>query len=153
MPEITSAKLLLHNTSGELLLLRRSLDDDHRPGTLDLPGGGIDGSETPLEAVVREARQEIGLDEDAYELNCQFDRTYLSKNLGRLVTKRFFVGRINTAATPITLSHEHTDYFWMHPAQASVAVGHIAQRQAIEYVYMPEIAVPAQRLPFSFSKQ
>lgn len=147
MLEIRSAKLLLHNAYGEVLLLRRSHSLEHRPGTLDLPGGGIDPGETPLEAIVRETREEAGLDEDDYELRCQFDRTYPSKNLGRLVTKRFFVGRITTGPAAIQLSHEHTEHAWLQPEIASKAVGHPIQQEAITYVYMPQLAIPAQRSP------
>lgn len=145
MTEVSSAKLLLHNAHGEVLLLRRSHNETHRPGTLDLPGGGVDRDEDPLDAITREAREEIGLSEDEYELHCQFDRTYRSKNLGRMVTKRFFVGRINTGITVITLSHEHSEHAWLRPDIATHSVGHPVQKDALQYVYFPETIIPAQR--------
>lgn len=147
MTEVLSTKLLLHNATGEVLVLRRSDDEVHRPGTLDLPGGGVDTGETPLEAIIREAREEIGLHEDTYELHCQFDRSYPSTNLGRVVTKRFFVGRITTQPSAIRLSHEHSEHVWMRPETASAAMGHPVQQQAIEYVYLPTEAMPTQRTP------
>lgn len=147
MTKIESAKLLLHNAYGEVLLLRRSHSVEHRPGTLDLPGGGVDDGETPLDAIVRETKEEIGLTDDEYELRCQFDRTYPSRNLGRLVTKRFFVGRIATGPGALQLSHEHTEFSWLQPEIASSVVGHPVQQEAIEYVYLPQLAIPAQRSP------
>jgi mutator protein MutT len=145
MSEVTSAKLLLHNDNGEVLLLRRSLTQTYRPDTLDLPGGGVDEGENPLDAIKREAREEIGLLEDDYELHCQFDRTYPSKNLGRMVTKRFFVARINTVLAAITLSHEHSEHAWMCPGVATEAIGHPVQKDALQYVYFPETILPTQR--------
>ena len=46
----------------DLLVLRR----DHAPGLvwpgmLDFPGGGREGTETPLDCAIREAREEVGL--------------------------------------------------------------------------------------------
>ncbi|MFD1341132.1 NUDIX domain-containing protein [Litorisediminicola beolgyonensis] len=54
-------KLILF-LGGALLVLRR--DPNPRipwPGRLDFPGGLIDPGETPLEAVLRETREETGL--------------------------------------------------------------------------------------------
>ena len=49
-------------TGGRVLALLR--DDDPRisfPGCWDLPGGGREGNETPLDCALRETREELGL--------------------------------------------------------------------------------------------
>src|SRR5258706_12019579 len=53
---IPSAAAVVINEAGEVLLHRRSDD-----GTWCLPGGAIDPGEEPAEAVIREVREETGL--------------------------------------------------------------------------------------------
>lgn len=48
---------IVRNDAGEILLIRRS-----DGGTWDLPGGAVEPGETPAAAVLREVREETGLD-------------------------------------------------------------------------------------------
>lgn len=48
---------IVRNERGEILLIRRS-----DGGTWDLPGGAVEPGETPSEALLREVREETGLD-------------------------------------------------------------------------------------------
>lgn len=150
MTDLSSAKLLLHNPEGNVLLLMRSETDEHRPGTYDLPGGGIAPDEDPLTAVVREAEEEIGLSDEDYELACYFDRSYTSRNLGRISAKRFFVGRTLGFAA-VTLSEEHTGYDWFPPEIAAAKAGHPVQQEAIAYIHFPGIVIPLERALQSLS--
>ena len=43
------AKTLVFNERGELLLIRRSTTDSHRPGEPDLPGGQVEAGEEILD--------------------------------------------------------------------------------------------------------
>lgn len=59
--DFSGAKLALF-LGGELLVIKR--DDKPEipyPGHWDLPGGGREGLETPLECALRETREEVGL--------------------------------------------------------------------------------------------
>jgi 8-oxo-dGTP diphosphatase len=51
---------VIHDASGRLLLIRRG-HDPHR-GLWSLPGGRIEAGESPEQAVVREVREETGLE-------------------------------------------------------------------------------------------
>ena len=51
---------VIHDAAGRLLLIRRG-HDPHR-GLWSLPGGRIDAGESPEQAVVREVREETGLE-------------------------------------------------------------------------------------------
>jgi ADP-ribose pyrophosphatase YjhB (NUDIX family) len=51
---------VVHDAAGRLLLIRRG-HEPHR-GLWSLPGGRIEAGESPEEAVVREVREETGLD-------------------------------------------------------------------------------------------
>lgn len=55
------AKLCLTHDGRLLTLLRDDRDDIPFPGHWDLPGGGRDGRETPLDCALRELREEVGL--------------------------------------------------------------------------------------------
>lgn len=54
--------IVLRNTKGEILLLRRSDQDDFMPGKWWLPGGKIDPGEDPIVAAERELFEESGID-------------------------------------------------------------------------------------------
>ncbi|MFG1696781.1 NUDIX domain-containing protein [Nonomuraea sp. NPDC049309] len=47
---------------GRLLLIKKSDDDPYQPGRWELPGGRLKSGENPDEALVREVREEVGLD-------------------------------------------------------------------------------------------
>lgn len=71
----SGAKLALF-LGHDLLVIHR--DDDPAipfPGHLDLPGGGREGAETPVQCVLRETREEVGLCLTPEQLN--WSRSYL----------------------------------------------------------------------------
>lgn len=54
---------IIVNDEGKILMVKRVDGDDHLfPGMWGLPGGHIDEGETPLQAVIREVKEEINLD-------------------------------------------------------------------------------------------
>ncbi len=54
----------IFNPAGEILLVRLSYDQ----GQWSMPGGGIDPGESPTEAVIREVREETGLEAEVEAL-------------------------------------------------------------------------------------
>ncbi len=58
----SGAKLLLFLGADLLVILRDDHADIPYPGHWDLPGGGREGSESPQDCVLRETREEVGLD-------------------------------------------------------------------------------------------
>jgi 8-oxo-dGTP diphosphatase len=58
--------------SGEVLLCRRTPERAWYPGVRDLPGGHIEHGESPQVALVRELREEIGVDIRVPTDDCHF---------------------------------------------------------------------------------
>ncbi|MFC2662382.1 MAG: NUDIX domain-containing protein [Eubacterium sp.] len=56
------ALALIENTHGQFLLTRRALTKKWAPGAWEIPGGGVDAGESTETAMLREAREETGLD-------------------------------------------------------------------------------------------
>jgi 8-oxo-dGTP pyrophosphatase MutT (NUDIX family) len=62
------AVLLLFGAERDLLLTERAHDMRSHPGQVSFPGGTIDPGESPVEAALREAEEETGLDADGVEV-------------------------------------------------------------------------------------
>lgn len=67
--QITIVVGVIRNEKGEILLARRHQPDlKSAHGKWEFPGGGIEFRETPEEALVREVREEIGLNVEIVRL-------------------------------------------------------------------------------------
>jgi 8-oxo-dGTP diphosphatase len=56
-----TAAILLYNDKKEILMIQRTLDAKKNPGCWSFFGGGVEEGETPLQAVKREANEELGI--------------------------------------------------------------------------------------------
>lgn len=70
----TSTVAVIINRRGEILATRRAFEP--AKGTLDLPGGFVDPGETAHEGVVREVREELGVQARAGELLFSLPNAY-----------------------------------------------------------------------------
>lgn len=77
-PSSANAAFIL-NDKGELLVTRRK--NNPAKGTLDLPGGFADIGETAEEGVIREVKEETGLDVTKVTYLFSINNTYLYSNL------------------------------------------------------------------------
>ena len=80
------ALLVPINSKRELFLQDR---DGHQPPPWGFFGGGIDGEETPLEAVVRESKEELDLDLQPEDLVFMGEKT--TNFSGKIVERHFFL--------------------------------------------------------------
>jgi 8-oxo-dGTP diphosphatase len=63
------ASILFVNPQRQVLLfLRDDLPHIPYPNTWDVPGGHVEEGETPAECIIREMKEEIGLDLEGFEL-------------------------------------------------------------------------------------
>lgn len=68
----------IRNSKGEFLMQKRSMNKKFFPGKWSVTGGGADAGETTLDALIRETKEEIGveLSEDEIELMMSIRRRY-----------------------------------------------------------------------------
>ncbi|WP_246032891.1 CoA pyrophosphatase [Falsirhodobacter xinxiangensis] len=59
--KLREAAVLIAVDEGRIWLTKRASGLKHHPGQIAFPGGKLDAGETPVEAALREAQEEIGL--------------------------------------------------------------------------------------------
>lgn len=95
--------LLLIAKDRKFLLLRRSESEHNYSGMWGLPGGGVEENETPTDAVIREVKEETGLDiPNARLLNrYKYHNTYINV---------FVYNSKDFDPNQIVLNEEHTEW-------------------------------------------
>jgi 8-oxo-dGTP pyrophosphatase MutT (NUDIX family) len=107
LPRVAKAFIFYRNhltDEDQVLLLMRSATDPHRPGSLDIPGGAIDDAETLEQAVVREIREETGVDVNPSSLKEITDSGAMSNESN--VEKHVFMVRIEHPEFTVSVEHE-----------------------------------------------
>lgn len=77
---------------GKLLILKRRDDEEFLPGVWEVPGGGVDEGETVPDAVIRETKEEAGIDIMVKQLFSYFE--YLD-GFGQKTVNLNFMGVMN----------------------------------------------------------
>jgi nucleoside triphosphatase len=128
-PEPTVGAFIFNN-KGELLLL-----ESHKwPGRYVVPGGHVELGERLEEAVVREAKEETGLDIFEIEfINFQqfiYDPTFWKKR--HFI---FFDFACQTDSTTVQLNDEAEGFIWVEPRQAlTLELDTYTRRSVEEYL-------------------
>lgn len=103
---------------GELLLTERAHHMRSHPGQVSFPGGSIDPGETTVEAALREAEEEIGLDPASIEVFGQLPELWLPPS--------------NFAVTPVLgYWRERTDVSVVSPEEVH-AIHHVAIAELLD---------------------
>ena len=104
-----SAHVVVINNE-KILILRRSATDEWMPGHYGLPGGKINGSETPTEAASRECKEETSL------IIAPEDLIFLPK-VSKDDEHAFYYTKKFTGE--LKLDFEHDDFKWINPNDLS----------------------------------
>ncbi len=136
------AKTLVFDGQGQLLLLRRSANDNHRPGGLDLPGGKVEDGEDVILGGLRELQEEAGLTVGYKDLHWVFADTAANYNTD--AKAEVSLVRITLAARvmdpKVTLSHEHDDYSWHTLDEAMELFTGTRYHEVLTYMLKNDIA-------------
>ena len=126
---VESVKLAIANSLGQYLLLTRAATDTNRPGTADLPGGGVDDGESPGQACLREAYEELGIRLRHEQLG---EARYQERpsSYGH-INRRYFWHVVLTEDLPnLTLDPaEHTAFEWLPRGEAYERLNHLPLRE------------------------
>ena len=96
----------------EILVLKRSAGDDHKPGAWETVGGGMDAQNSPQEALKREIREETNLE---IEVGEPFNVFTFTKDSGEFKIGITFV--CDYISGEVILSDEHSEYKWIKPEE------------------------------------
>jgi 8-oxo-dGTP pyrophosphatase MutT (NUDIX family) len=106
---------VIEREGGDVLLLKRSSLKDHAPGEWETGSGGILSGESPYVAVVREAKEETGLEVEVIGVIDAF-HFYRGRERRETIGITFHC-RVRDSA--VTLSSEHDESKWV-PVSALV---------------------------------
>jgi len=110
LSRVKIARVIILNSEGKILILRRNLSEGHYPGLWDVPGGGMDEGETLKTTAIREAREECGL-----EIEIKEDYFTVFHRTDTPVDIYGFLGGLTKG--DVVLSKEHTDFVWMSKSE------------------------------------
>ena len=108
--------ILLHiegSSPTRILLLRRSENETSMHGLWELPGGKMEGKETPKETALQELLEETGLEPDCVirtmppHIDDEMEKIYHG-----------IMARIRGKEPKVVLSDEHDKYMWITPHDA-----------------------------------
>ncbi|MDA3840784.1 MAG: NUDIX hydrolase [Patescibacteria group bacterium] len=118
--------LVILNEKKEMLILRRSLEEDVLPGYWDVPGGTLKDGEDPREGALRETREEAGINIDDLSLFYHTSNVDVGKN--KQFVRMIFIGSYSNNDV-ILNPEEHIDYEW-------VDINNIdKEKELVDYLY------------------
>ncbi|MEO5627794.1 MAG: NUDIX hydrolase [Candidatus Saccharimonadales bacterium] len=126
------AKAIVFRADGKFLALRRSKTDIRRPLKWDFPGGMVDPGETFVEALIREIKEEAGL--DVLKSDAQIISAKQGLRNDENIVWLFFVASIKNRPE-VTLSHEHDKAEWMELTEGIKAYDYLIQKELLELVH------------------
>jgi len=103
-----SQKAIIFNEKGKFLALYRTETASDSPNTWDLPGGFLDFGEDPIKDMIREIKEEAGLDVKDLKL---FDvESHIDDKGDFWITIGYTAKALSDK---VKLSFEHNDYKWV----------------------------------------
>lgn len=112
---VTVKAVIIHD--GKILLLKKIQPSADGFGNWELPGGGMEYHEGPDEALIREIREETGLELASYHISATF---HVIRPQLEIVGLSYRCTPVNTA---VKLSNEHETYCWVEPEHLNQYVG------------------------------
>jgi 8-oxo-dGTP diphosphatase len=111
---VVLAGIVIHD--GKVLLLKRSEDEDVLPGAWELPSGKKEPPENWRDGLIREIREESGLETEPVAPVDVYDYQVEKPDENRDMTQINFLMRL-TGGPEVTLSGEHEEYAWVSQAE------------------------------------
>ena len=107
-----SQKIVIFNKKGNFLVLHRTFSAPANPNKWDLPGGDLDFGEDAIEGIVREVKEEVGLEIKGLK---PFDvESHINEKGEFWITIAY---RARATSDEVILSFEHDEYRWVTPKE------------------------------------
>jgi len=107
---IVTGIMLVKNSEGKFLFLRRSKEEHYGAGLWDFPGGAKEFLESPEQGAIRECKEESGIDVTSVKLIWHLVTRGIIDPTIEFVSF-FFIGE--AGKQEVQISHEHDDYQWL----------------------------------------
>jgi ADP-ribose pyrophosphatase YjhB (NUDIX family) len=141
-PTIAVVVTLLIVHDGKILLAKRTPIETRAPEDLGkmwhLPGGTLEYGEHPVQAAVREAKEEIGLDVRVHQLMGVTTRTKES-HCWHGVILTYLCTLMNPHDEPVLKSDEIQDYTWLNYEDLDDAKLLPGIRDQIDFYFKPQL--------------
>ena len=107
------------NDRDEMLVVRRAKEP--AKGTLDLPGGFVDMGETVEEGMIREIKEETGLDVTNIEYLFSSPNVYVYSGMGVHTLDMDYLARVHGSVPAIKAADDAAEALWIPIAQVNPA--------------------------------
>ncbi|MCP4354028.1 MAG: NUDIX hydrolase [Proteobacteria bacterium] len=107
--------VLLHKS--KILLMRRAGNASVAPNMWNVPAGKVKYDEIPTVAVIRECKEETGIDAKiAKEISCRATQIIDGGETAYRLTYTYLI-ELNTPEVEIIMNDEHTEFVWVDSAE------------------------------------
>ena len=113
MASNVTARAVILNDQGQMLIVRRSSTDPLHPGTWDIPGGRVEHGEDIKMAAVRETQEEVGL--ALLEPVLLFATSDMRGDVSK--SWLFYKSNLDPENGEVQLGDEHDEYKWIRPSE------------------------------------
>jgi 8-oxo-dGTP diphosphatase len=99
----------------KLLTYRRDYKTNHKPGCIDLPGGGREGDESPFDTFKREIKEEFGIDieKDDIKFSCTVQSVIEPDKKSYFIVAKLPEGK----ASDVVFGNEGLEWLLMTPEE------------------------------------
>lgn len=112
-------KVFLVNTRGQILVVREGTGDDENTnvGKWDVPGGRMEPGESPIDALRREVKEEVGIEVAGTRPFHVRDWRPVIKGEPSQIVGIYHVASVGDVEP--RLSKEHDEFKWLSPTEAN----------------------------------
>ncbi len=108
-----AAKAFIVDDHDKILIIKRADDDVQKPGIWEIPGGRLQQGENPIKGLVREVKEEAGLNIEVK--NILEVHKFTRDDSQKICMSVYLCKPLNF---DIKLSPEHTEFEWIHITKA-----------------------------------
>ena len=103
--------VLIVNTDGKVLLIKRAETEDVLPGVWDIPGGTLEDGEDPKEGALRETKE---TDLDVRNLSLFHFTSNVDQEKNKQFVRLIFTGECESSDVRLN-PEDHDEYRWVFP--------------------------------------